>query len=225
MVGMLDNTFATIAHQPTLVASAQVPWHGSTYVSTSSPLILNATGVNSAPAMSSGAPGPLAASPVTLASVNPNTTLAAPPPSVLPSASDDEDAAETKTNEGNTGLTPHVGAPVLPPPRTVVAQSPPPETGEGDIDDAGTRASADIWMIQIGAFPTQASAQAQLADYARKSIDLLRKVARVIAPLRADSGQTVYRARFGPFAERDARDVCSRLLQRGETCFATVVSN
>jgi len=32
----------------------------------------------------------------------------------------------------------------------------------------------------------------------------------------------IYRARFGLFAEQEARDVCNRLTQRGQTCFAAV---
>jgi D-alanyl-D-alanine carboxypeptidase len=32
----------------------------------------------------------------------------------------------------------------------------------------------------------------------------------------------MYRARFGLFAEHEARDVCSQLTQRGQTCCAAV---
>ena len=33
-------------------------------------------------------------------------------------------------------------------------------------------------------------------------------------------GKTIWRARFGLFAEQEARDVCNLLTQRGQTCFA-----
>ena len=33
-----------------------------------------------------------------------------------------------------------------------------------------------------------------------------------------------YRARFGLFAERKAREVCDRLTQRGQTCFAAIAA-
>jgi len=32
----------------------------------------------------------------------------------------------------------------------------------------------------------------------------------------------LYRARFGPYAEREARNVCGALTQRGQSCFAVV---
>jgi D-alanyl-D-alanine carboxypeptidase len=51
---------------------------------------------------------------------------------------------------------------------------------------------------------------------------VLGRASRIIAPVQSANGHTVYRARFGLFAEREARDVCSRLTQRGQTCFAAV---
>jgi D-alanyl-D-alanine carboxypeptidase len=79
-------------------------------------------------------------------------------------------------------------------------------------------------VIQIGAFPTQTLARAQLAAYAEKSMDVLGQASRVVAPIQSVDGHTVYRARFGPFAEREAREVCTRLTQRGQTCFASVAA-
>ncbi len=97
------------------------------------------------------------------------------------------------------------------------------EIGEGDIsyDRIATIAPGD-WSIQIGAFADPAQARAQLAAYAEKSMDVLGQAARVVAPFQGVDGHTRYRARFGPFAEREARDVCSRLTSRGQTCFAAI---
>ena len=53
-------------------------------------------------------------------------------------------------------------------------------------------------------------------------MDVLGQAARVVAPFQGVDGRTHYRARFGPFAEREARDVCSRLTSRGQTCFAAI---
>ena len=50
---------------------------------------------------------------------------------------------------------------------------------------------------------------------------MLARTSRIIAPVQSNR-HTMYRARFGLFAEREARDVCSRLTQRGQTCFAAV---
>jgi D-alanyl-D-alanine carboxypeptidase len=98
------------------------------------------------------------------------------------------------------------------------------EIGEGDIsyDRVATTVSPGDWSIQIGAFADQTQARAQLASYAEKSMDVLGQAARVVAPFKSVDGQTLYRARFGPFAEREARDVCARLTSRGQTCFAAV---
>ncbi len=100
------------------------------------------------------------------------------------------------------------------------------EIGEGDIsfDRVGSTTAAinkGDWTIQIGAFANAAQAQAQLAAYAEKSMDVLGQAARSVAPFKAVDGRTMFRARFGPFAEREAHNVCTRLAQRGQTCFAT----
>jgi D-alanyl-D-alanine carboxypeptidase len=106
--------------------------------------------------------------------------------------------------------------------------SPVTEAGEGDIGDdhAGSTASTTShdWIIQIGAFPDETLARAQLAAYAKRSMDILGQAARVILPFQSVDGRTVYRAQFGPLPERVARDVCSRLTQRGQTCFASVAT-
>jgi hypothetical protein len=81
------------------------------------------------------------------------------------------------------------------------------------------------WTIQIGAFDDAASARAELSAYAGRSMDVLGQVARIVAPFQSNEGHTLYRARFGPFGERDARQVCQLLTVRGETCFAALASS
>jgi D-alanyl-D-alanine carboxypeptidase len=289
MVNLLDRTFMQIAQNPTLVARADVPWHAQSLAQNTvvSPITINAAPAASPPQVASTGTGA------------PALAMLAPPPT-LPSATDDEDAAESRTNEGNGGLaqqsptTPAPtqsapvasSAPVLPLARPPVAQvlrpaiaprpaaptrvaqiikpklkpslpavapQPPvlvasnralpvpklrPSTpvaeqaeGEGDIGDDRTAATvppltlvSHDWMIQIGAFATQPLARAQLAAYAEKSMDVLGQAARVVLPFQAVDGKTMFRARFGPFPEREAREVCSRLTQRGQTCFASVAT-
>ncbi len=99
--------------------------------------------------------------------------------------------------------------------------------GEGDIDSAPIRRSVVTaftgvrdWTIQIGAFADAASAKAQLASYAEHSLDVLGQAQRIVAPFQSVDGHTLYRARFGPFVEAEARAVCQRLTERGQTCFA-----
>lgn len=94
------------------------------------------------------------------------------------------------------------------------------DAGEGDADTPSSVPGRN-WTIQIGAYADKALASAQLAAYAGKAQDVLARASRIIAPVQSN-GHTMYRARFGLFAEREARDVCSRLTQRGQTCFAAV---
>jgi D-alanyl-D-alanine carboxypeptidase len=112
------------------------------------------------------------------------------------------------------------------------------EIGEGDIGDPGRpitlrnpatmiakSVSAPVstargWAIQIGAFADMASARGQLAAYAERSMDVLGQSERVVIPFQSVDGKTLYRARFGPFVEAEARAVCQRMTERGQTCFA-----
>ena len=102
------------------------------------------------------------------------------------------------------------------------------DVGEGDVGDIGAPSvlsRAHAWAIQIGAFADTTQARSQLEAYAKKSIDVLGQAAQMIVPFKDLEGHTLYRARFGPFIERDARQVCSRLSQRGQTCFAVLASS
>jgi D-alanyl-D-alanine carboxypeptidase len=102
------------------------------------------------------------------------------------------------------------------------------EAGEGDTGDSGVPSvlsRARGWAIQIGAFADTTQAKSQLEAYAKKSMDVLGQAAQMIVPFKDLGGHTLYRARFGPFMERDARQVCSRLSQRGQTCFAVLASS
>ena len=80
------------------------------------------------------------------------------------------------------------------------------------------------WTIQIGAFGDEISAKAQLSAYAERSMDVLGQASRIVIPFQGVDGHTLYRARFGPFEEREAREVCERLTERGQTCFAAVAA-
>jgi D-alanyl-D-alanine carboxypeptidase len=93
--------------------------------------------------------------------------------------------------------------------------------GEGDVDSPAPQPGHN-WTIQIGAYADRSLASTQLATYAGKARDVLRSAMRIIDPVQASDGHMLYRARFGLYAEREARAVCSRLTQRGQTCFAAV---
>jgi D-alanyl-D-alanine carboxypeptidase len=267
MMNLLDATFAQIQANPTLVASAKVPWQTVAQNIEPAAPAFNLAPSTSRPAASS--------SPVVVADA------------------DDEDAAETQSDEEEAPLKNEIAPPVpmsaltnsrvvaqIPPPVTVAAAAPPPaphvamhypvpkprppapadktvptakiaslpipkprpivvaayhpntkaairpEVGEGDYGDdssfSASRVKAQDWTIQIGAFADSAMAHAQLASYAEKSMDVLGQASRIVVPFKAVDGQTLFRARFGPFVEREAREVCARLTERGQTCFAAL---
>jgi D-alanyl-D-alanine carboxypeptidase len=120
---------------------------------------------------------------------------------------------------------------LTPPP----SRKPAPIVEEGDIGGASVpvqvaRHPADAdnvkrWAVQIGAFGDEVAAKTQLALYAERSMDILGRAKRTVLPFDSVDGQKMFRARFGPFAENEAREVCRRMTERGQTCFAAVVSN
>ena len=208
MMRLLDNTFARAELNHTLIARTQVPWrtvaqNTFTYV------------------------------PQNFAASLPNARGSM-------SDADDEDAAESRSDDEDSSDVTVMKAPApAPRPQPVVVASYHPQSvkppvpkpvlrtqvGEGDIGDSGTplpMLSVHDWTIQIGAFADLLQARAQLADYAERSMDILGQAQRIVVPFQSVDGQLLYRARFGPFLEREARQVCARLTERGQTCFAAI---
>jgi D-alanyl-D-alanine carboxypeptidase len=115
-------------------------------------------------------------------------------------------------------------APAAPTPRPALRTE---TVAEGDTDSSPAvppPSPGRNWTIQIGAYADKTLAQAQLAAYADKARDVLGQAARIVTPGQSADGHTIWRARFGLFAENEARDVCSRLTNRGQTCFAAIAS-
>jgi len=296
MMSMLDQTFASIGQNPTLVASARVPWQSvaqNTTPITSFDLTPPGSGqvyalpqqrVASADAededaaearpdadqqvATAAAPPPPAPAPIHLqppppaptqqapkqvASATPAPAQASPPPPPPPPQPAAKQVAvnvPTPTPrpqvEVAANLPAHIPTP-KPRPMFVAASArpmlmaantqiptpkakPQPEIGEGDYggEPGATtptpKLSAGDWTIQIGAYADSKLARAQLASYAERSMDVLGQAARIVVPFRGVDGQTLFRSRFGPFAEREARAVCAALTQRGQTCFAALAT-
>lgn len=219
MVRLLDKTFDRIEKHPQLVARAEVPWQNIAK-GTSTPII---AGFQLGPAAKTRA--------LAVASLVPRPS---------PGAIMDEDTAESAVQADDPANV--IAATPRPQPRTVLAAYHPqdntiatprardavlrkadvsngfgsnPQTGKAGI-------AANAWTIQIGAYGDISSARKELATYAEKSMDMLGQASRIVVPFQSVDGHTLYRARFGPFAEREARKVCSRLTERGQTCFAAV---
>lgn len=213
MVRLLDQTFAQISANPTLVARASVPWQ---QVAQSAP----------APAIAGFSLPQVATSQFAALSPIPATVQ-----------SDDEDAAESiRAPDENVALIHAEGGAqaAVPPavrpdknlsakPLRIAVNAPRPQMRPSlreEASESGPAMPGRNWTIQIGAYADKALALAQLRTYAGKAQDILARASQIVAPMQSNNGHVIYRARFGLFAEQEARDVCNLLTQRGQTCFA-----
>jgi D-alanyl-D-alanine carboxypeptidase len=133
-----------------------------------------------------------------------------PPPAVTPTTSSTRVAMVANANSTRQANLNLPTAPGLTAPKIAKAAQTPQVNLQG-------------WTIQIGAFADVSVARAQLQAYAQRSNDVLGQAERIIIPFQGVDGKTMYRARFGPFPEQQARAVCATLTQRGQTCFAATM--
>ncbi len=229
MMHLMDTEFATIKANPSLVARGPVPWHDNVMVASAahSNAFVAAT-------TSSGTGSQFAA------------LSAVPPP---PPAGTDEETAETyrAPDENYANLqaeAPALASAAVPaapavtqPAQNQMAMSEAPgaqqvvPAQQMMMSASGTNAAevpvptslhGRAWAIQVGVFGNQNMAEAQLKKYAAMATDLIGQAAHIVAPIQSASGHTLYRARFGPYGEREAHEVCSQLTQRGQSCFPVV---
>jgi D-alanyl-D-alanine carboxypeptidase len=123
---------------------------------------------------------------------------------------------------------------VMPVPRSSVAEdnrpgsikvTTAPGTTTAKLASAASAAVAThSWTIQIGAFNDVPTARAELAAYAEKPGNELRGAERIIVPFTGSDGKIMYRARFGTFAEQEARAICLTLTHQGHSCFASTLA-
>ena len=206
MMRILSDGFEFAAQNPTVVVEANVPWRGGR------PPFTNPFKSNTPTVVASNQPGRVAA---TLAP-------AAPPP------------AETVINVDVVPALPEVFnfvSPSEPRSEITIAIAPTPDLiqsqliAQGDVTEPSvldTTASLKRWAIQIGAYASAPLAEAQLVAYARQAIDIFAFSQRYVVPIAGNDGQTLYRARFGLFGEDEARDICNRMMEVGQTCFTAV---
>jgi len=217
MENLLDQSFAEIDRNPTLVARADIPWEHLRDGSVGSPVVAG----------------------FELPQVT-RDTPSAPVPAAAPAASAgdsqafaDEDAAEDAVDPDDEGSgdidsppepTPQAKpAPSHPVQIASIAPAPKPAVKSAVPADV-TAPNARAWTIQIGAFANTETAREELAAYAEQSMDVLGQAERMIVPFTGADGETLYRARFGLFIEREAREICTRLSERGQTCFAALAA-
>lgn len=225
MERLLDDTFDRAKTNPTMLARAEVPWQQIAANSGGLPVTAGFD-VNAAPsnAVAQNNVSEISKRWTLLAAVN----KAVNPKMKAPKYPDeDEDTAETATASAPVPTAKPVQVADNYPQTLVGAQQPANDNvGEGDVaDNAHTTVAAmgaRTWAIQIGAYASDALAHSELSTYARKANDVLKTAQQMVIPVQSANGHTIFRARFGPMAERDARDVCARLTERGQTCFATM---
>jgi D-alanyl-D-alanine carboxypeptidase len=151
-----------------------------------------------------------------------------PPPTKMPSVTPlPRDNAVPVTL---ASLQPQTIPQVTPTPRgNIVDESRPldakPTSGSlvANFANAGSGAERG-WTVQIGAFNDVPTARAELAAYAEKSAGKLGQAERIIVPYTGTGGKTMYRARFGKFAEAEARAICVVLTHQGHSCFASTLA-
>jgi D-alanyl-D-alanine carboxypeptidase len=78
------------------------------------------------------------------------------------------------------------------------------------------------WAIQVGAFASEALAQAKLTAFVRRGFDVVGQAQKLVIPYASGDGRILYRARLGMFAESEARDICKRMVERGQVCLAAL---
>ena len=73
------------------------------------------------------------------------------------------------------------------------------------------------YMVQLGAYSSEAAAQADLARLSRENADLLGNLKMQIQPP-ANGAPALWRLRAGPLAEAAARRICVELESRAADC-------
>ena len=82
---------------------------------------------------------------------------------------------------------------------------------------AGTTSPSGGSLVQLGAFPTEAAANAAWSGFGKR-FAYLAPLGKSVQPV-AISGKTLYRLRVNAGSANQAADICGRLKVAGESCF------
>lgn len=214
MMRILSEGFDYAAKNPTMVVAANVPWRGGrppfTNPFKSAPTTVIASNQTNRIA---GAISAVPSAPT--APATPDTVI---PGDVVPTLPEIITLAPlAPLNEPRREIT----IAIAPTPESIQNRLIPQGDGpEPSVLDAAT--NIKHWAIQIGAYASAPIAEAQLVAYARQALDVLAFSKRYVVPVEGNDGQMLYRARFGMFGEEEARDICRRMMEIGQTCFAAL---
>lgn len=242
MMRLLGAAFKVSNENPTILADANVPWRGGNGPSTE--LYRPDPGQEEVLLAALESKGRQAKGKAPVLVADARAEAAAPKTAAVPAAKPDSSAEPTILTAVLTPLLQppppakplelaldkepplHLGAPLL---QAIPA---PAQIAEGDAVGApaplplvtfnpkpANEGVVKRWAVQIGVFASETLAQAQLAAFTRRGIDIVGQAQKLVIPFPSLGGHTLYRARLGLFGEDEARDICKRMAQRGQTCF------
>jgi len=206
MMRILSDGFEFAAQNPTVVVEANVPWRGGR------PPFTNPFKSNAPTVVASNQASRVAATLAPAAPPPAETVIAVDVVPALPEVFNFISPSEPRSE---------ITIAIAPTPDLIQSQLIP----QGDVTEPSvldTTASLKRWAIQIGAYASAPLAEAQLVAYARQAIDTFAFSKRYVVPIAGNDGQTLYRARFGLFGEDEARDICNRMMEVGQTCFTAL---
>jgi hypothetical protein len=82
---------------------------------------------------------------------------------------------------------------------------------------AGAGTASGGSLVQLGAYPSEASANAAWTNFSKR-FGYVASLGKSVQPV-ATGGRTLYRLRVNAGSANQAADICGRLRVAGETCF------
>jgi cell division septation protein DedD len=186
------------------------------------------------------APPPVNPDVNTQAPAQPETTVATPPPPPADTAANTEpplSVAKSITPPPVKTIAPPAAAPAPPPkkvvaavPKPVVKTTPPPATAPieatappaqlGTKVAAAPAATGGAYVLQIGAYKSEAEADAAWKTYSSKHAGTLSGYSKDVKQVDLGAKGTWYRLRVGSFADKNAAAaLCAKLTADGGACF------
>jgi D-alanyl-D-alanine carboxypeptidase len=93
-----------------------------------------------------------------------------------------------------------------------------PTPAQAALESAQKSTPAREWIVQVGAFPTEAAAEKRLAEAQKAAADILAE-SESYTEKTVGKKQALYRARFAGLDEAEARRACETLKKNDIACF------
>jgi hypothetical protein len=156
---------------------------------------------------------------VAAAKPQPQQQVAAAKPYTQP-ATDDKPQVATKPPAQLGGAHPATVAPAPAPTKTAAAPAPLKPAAMKPVDTPAKPAASGSYLLQVGAFKSDAEARTAWKAYQSKHAALLNGFGPDVQKVDLGDKGTWYRLRIASFADKDAAvAVCDRLKAQGGSCF------